>query len=126
MTIPNTSSGYGWQCPSCKTWVPAGQLHACSGYGSQYYTYQPYIDPAVLERIAKALESIASQLTNRQPATFKRRKMSNEELYEKALEAIKDLFSDMSVSQSDARANLESLKSEIDIMLDSLQNDEAG
>ena len=52
--------------------------------------------------------------------------MSNEELYEKALEAIKDLFSDMSVSQSDARANLESLKSEIDIMLDSLQNDEAG
>ena len=64
MTLPNTSSGYGWQCPSCKTWIPMGQSHACGGYGSQYYTYQPYIDPAVLERITKALESIASQLTS--------------------------------------------------------------
>jgi hypothetical protein len=67
MTLPNTSSVYGWQCPSCKTWVPAGQSHACGGYypQQQYYTYQPYIDPAVLERIAKALEAIASQLTKR-------------------------------------------------------------
>jgi len=73
MTLP-TSSGYGWQCPSCKQWIPMGQSHACSGYGSQYYTYQPYIDPAVLERIAKSLEEIASQLTKRaiDSATYER------------------------------------------------------
>lgn len=64
MTLPQT--GYsGWQCPSCKQWIPMGQSHACTSYSPQYYTYQPYIDPAVLERIAKALETIATQLTMR-------------------------------------------------------------
>ena len=57
-----------WQCSGCKQWFPYNQSHACGSYQfpqAQYYTYQPYIDPAVLERIAKALETIASQLTKR-------------------------------------------------------------
>jgi hypothetical protein len=68
MSFPNIISGYAWQCPSCKTWFPTGQSHACGG------TYQPYIDPSVLERIAKALEEIASQLTQRSldAATYER------------------------------------------------------
>ena len=64
MSYPN-STGTGWQCPSCGKWVIG--WHACETWNnpSQTYTYQPYIDPAVLERIAKALEAIASQLTLR-------------------------------------------------------------
>ena len=57
-----------WQCSNCKQWFSYNQSHACGSYQfpqTQYYTYQPYIDPAVLERIAKALETIASQLTKR-------------------------------------------------------------
>lgn len=67
MTVPtNTGNYYSnmWQCPSCRTWIPTGQSHACSP--TQYYTPSWYwVDPAVLERIAKALEIIASQLTMR-------------------------------------------------------------
>lgn len=48
----------------------------------------------------------------------------NDELYEKALQAITDLFSDKSVSQSEARRNLETLIGEIQIMIDTLQDDE--
>lgn len=68
MTFPN-QTGTGWQCPNCKQWVTS-TWHNCpqlNNYPSQYYTYQPYIDPAVLERIAKALEAIATQLTQRAP-----------------------------------------------------------
>lgn len=76
MTLPNTSSGYGWQCPSCKTWVPAGQSHACASYQypQTYGYYSQWIDPAMLERIAKSLEEIASQLTKRalDSATYER------------------------------------------------------
>jgi len=44
----------------------------------------------------------------------------NDQLYEKAVEAITELFSDKSVSQSEAKANLESLIGEIEIMIESL------
>ena len=49
--------------------------------------------------------------------------MPNKDLYEIALDAITELFSDPSVSVSDCKDNLVSLKSEIDTMLDSLQGD---
>ena len=61
-----------WQCSGCKQWIPYNQSHVCGSYQfpqQQYYTYQPYIDPSVLERIAKALEEIASQLTPLAPDT---------------------------------------------------------
>jgi hypothetical protein len=44
----------------------------------------------------------------------------NEKLYERAVDAINDLFSDKSVSQSTCRDNLLSLIDEIKTMLDSL------
>lgn len=34
MSLSNTNSGSGWQCPSCKTWIPAGEFHACNGFMS--------------------------------------------------------------------------------------------
>jgi len=46
--------------------------------------------------------------------------MDNEQLYEKALEATRELFLDRSVSQGEAIANLQSLIHEIQIMIDSL------
>lgn len=45
----------------------------------------------------------------------------NEQLYEQASKAIEKLFSDTSVSQEQARENLESLIGEIEIMLDSME-----
>ena len=52
--------------------------------------------------------------------------MSNEELYEKAKQAIDDLFGDRSVSISTCKENLRTLQGEIDIMLEALENDESG
>lgn len=49
--------------------------------------------------------------------------MNNEELYQIALNAISALFSDMSVSKAKAKENLESLRDEIDIFMDSLGDD---
>lgn len=49
----------------------------------------------------------------------------NDELYKKALDAIKELFGDDSVGQSKARENLEALKDEIDVMIDTLEDDDA-
>lgn len=49
--------------------------------------------------------------------------MSNEELYEKAKDAIMDLFSDMSVSPEQAKENLETLVEEIQILIDTLPVD---
>ena len=46
---------------------------------------------------------------------------NEEELYEQAVEAITKLFGDRSVSQATCRDNLLSLKDEIDVMLDSLE-----
>lgn len=46
--------------------------------------------------------------------------MNNEDLYNKALETITELFNDTSVSQKEAKANLESLISEMEIMIESL------
>ena len=46
----------------------------------------------------------------------------SEELYEKAVEAATELFSDQSVSQSETRRNLEELIGEIRIMIDTLQD----
>jgi hypothetical protein len=51
-------------------------------------------------------------------------KMTNEKLYQAADEAITALFSDRSVSRAKARENLEKLKDEIDVMIDSLERDE--
>ena len=50
--------------------------------------------------------------------------MSNDELYEKALGAIRELFSDTSVSSSQARDNLNSLIGEIQIMMETLADEE--
>jgi len=47
--------------------------------------------------------------------------MSNDELYEEALKAINKLFADMSVSSETAISNLEGLRDEIDMMIDSLR-----
>lgn len=47
--------------------------------------------------------------------------MDNEELYDKALEAIVALFSDHTVSQSKCTENLHGLVGEIEIMLNSLE-----
>jgi len=52
--------------------------------------------------------------------------MLNEELYEKAVEAITELFSDSSVSQSTAKKNLNSLIGEIEILISTLSDDEGG
>ena len=49
----------------------------------------------------------------------------NDELYEKALDAIQELFGDDSVSQSRARKNLGALKDEIDVMIETLDADDA-
>ena len=46
--------------------------------------------------------------------------MNNAELYDKALEAITELLNDTSVSQEQAERNLNSLISEIEIMIESL------
>jgi uncharacterized protein (UPF0147 family) len=51
--------------------------------------------------------------------------MTNEELYQKAIDAINELFSDRSVPISECRTNLWALRSEIDTMLDALDSDEA-
>jgi len=47
----------------------------------------------------------------------------NEELYQKAEEAITALFSDMSVSKSECRDNLNGLQDFIDSMLSALEVD---
>jgi len=49
--------------------------------------------------------------------------MTNDELYDRAREAIADLFGDQSVSAREAISNLESLKGEIDIMISALESD---
>jgi len=46
--------------------------------------------------------------------------MKNEELYKAALKAINALFADRSVSQEKAVENLEGLKEEIEILIESL------
>jgi len=47
--------------------------------------------------------------------------MSNDELYQEALSAITRLFNDTSVPQPTCRENLNSLRDEIDILLDSIE-----
>ena len=47
--------------------------------------------------------------------------MNNEELYKAALNAINKLFFDMSVSKEKAVENLENLKDEIDILIETIQ-----
>jgi hypothetical protein len=47
--------------------------------------------------------------------------MSNEELYKNALETIKVLYADMSVSPEKAIENLEGLKDEIELMIEALE-----
>ena len=45
----------------------------------------------------------------------------NDKLYQAALDAVKELFSDNSVTADEARDNLRTLRDEIDIMIDSLE-----
>jgi len=45
----------------------------------------------------------------------------NEAKYQRALNAINDLFSDTTVDKSEAAENLQGLRDEIDLLLDSLQ-----
>jgi len=47
--------------------------------------------------------------------------MSNDELYDAAMKAINDLFADQSVDRETARTNLQSLRDELDIMIDGLK-----
>ena len=47
--------------------------------------------------------------------------MNNEELYENALEAIRKLYSDLSVSKEKAIENLECLKDEIDMLIETIK-----
>jgi hypothetical protein len=47
--------------------------------------------------------------------------MTNEELYQKTLEAVKELFGDQTVDQDMTRSNLEALRDEIDLMITSLE-----
>ena len=49
---------------------------------------------------------------------------TNQELYDNAMKAIVDLFGDRSVSQSEAKGNLNALVGEIQTMLDTLEDDE--
>ena len=51
--------------------------------------------------------------------------MTNEELYQVALDAIQNLFSDKSVSTRECEKNLESLKDEIDMLLGAIEVDQA-
>lgn len=46
----------------------------------------------------------------------------NELLYEQALQAINKLYNDKSVNQEQAIENLENLKEEIDILIDTLDS----
>lgn len=50
--------------------------------------------------------------------------MSNSELYQKALDAITTLFGDTSVSQAQAKRNLNALMSEIETMIETLPDEE--
>ncbi len=50
--------------------------------------------------------------------------MDNTELYNKALEAITELFSDADVTQAQCRNNLNSLIGEINMLLDTLESEE--
>lgn len=46
--------------------------------------------------------------------------MSNDELYEKAMNAIQELYSDSTVSQAETKASLNSLIEIIEAMIDTL------
>lgn len=50
--------------------------------------------------------------------------MSNERLYDAAMDAINALFGDQNVSRSETKNNLNSLIGEIEIMLNALDHDE--
>jgi hypothetical protein len=46
------------------------------------------------------------------------------DLFEQALQAIREMFNDKQSSASDTRINMKSLKEEIDMLLDGLPEDE--
>ena len=48
--------------------------------------------------------------------------MPKDELYDRALQIINDVFNDQSVDRDVTKRNLETLRDEIDVMLDALQN----
>lgn len=50
---------------------------------------------------------------------------TNDQLYDEAKEAISELFSDRSVAAQTTRINLETLMDEIQIMVDSLPEDDS-
>jgi hypothetical protein len=50
--------------------------------------------------------------------------VSNEELYDAAMDAISKLFSDRTVTKTETRENLNNLISEMEVMIDTLGEDE--
>jgi len=63
------------------------------------------------------------QVTDGIPAEFPLGGMMSK-FYDRALEAINEMFSDRSVSVDETRRNLKSLISEIEVMLDALGEEE--
>jgi hypothetical protein len=65
--FPNPTSpsiGTGYTCSSCGQWISGGMVHFCPNIPAYPAPItNVFIDHAVLERIAKALESIAAHLT---------------------------------------------------------------
>lgn len=52
---------------------------------------------------------------------MEQRNEDSEQLYQEALEAITRVFSDQSISRGETKQNLEGLKDEIDVLLDTLK-----
>ena len=68
MSISSSFSDF-WRCPNCLAFVPVGHSHTCSPVSAPYTSPAYLIDPLVLDRIAKALETIASQLAEKHNET---------------------------------------------------------
>jgi hypothetical protein len=59
-----TSSTGGYRCAGCGQWVSPGDTHSCTIVTPVSGSYSfVYPDTALLERIAKALETIADHLS---------------------------------------------------------------
>ena len=57
-----TSGNVGWYCNNCHRWVAPSENHQCWGFTPDTYKFTPIIEPALLERIASALERLIELL----------------------------------------------------------------
>jgi hypothetical protein len=75
--LPDTTSAEGYVCSSCGAWVGGGGWHSCWTPQVPQPVIPPpfmnptpiqniFIDNAILERIAKALEDIAERLADKE------------------------------------------------------------